>query len=123
MTEHNTNNHSTQQPTLLKKKGELIINVLDETDRIFFLKSGRVKRQIDGKLYHVGKFLELNSFFAGHNYYCNLIAATEVELVVYSRNDFLIFIGISQNSKLQELFSLLAMEQMKKLEYAFMQAS
>lgn len=112
----------TSELTLFKKKGELIISVADETDRVFFLQSGRVQRQVDGKNFKVGKFLELNSFFGGLHYNYNLFAATDVELRVHSRKLFLDFIGVSETSKIYELFKLVAAEQIKQLEYKVRQA-
>jgi CRP-like cAMP-binding protein len=110
-------------PILFKNRGDLIISVSDETDRLFFLQSGSALRQVDGKKFKVGKFLDLNSFFGGLYYNYNLVASTDVELRVYNRNSFLDFIGVSDCSRIQEVFKLVAKEQIKLIEYNIRQAS
>ena len=111
------------EPIVFKNKGELIISVSDETDRLFLLQSGSVQRQVDGKKFRVGRFLELNSFFGSLCYRHSLFAVTDVELRVYSRKTFLDLIGVSESSKIHELFKLVAREQIKQLEYNIRQAS
>lgn len=123
MTNDNATFFPNSGPILFKNRGDLIISVSDETDRLFFLQSGSALRQVDGKKFKVGKFLELNSFFGGLYYNYNLVASTDVELRVYSRNSFLDFIGVSECSKIQEVFKLVAKEQIKLMEYNIRQAS
>lgn len=119
----NTTFSTNSEPILLKNKGETIISVSDKTDHLFFLHRGIARRQVDGKKFKVGKFLELNSFFGGLYYRHNLFAVTDVELRVYSRKSFLDLIGVSENSKIHELFKLVAREKIKQLEYNIRQAS
>jgi len=123
MSYNNATFFTNREPILFKNKGEAIISASDKTDHIFFLQRGSARRQVDGKTFKVGKFLELNSFFGCMNYSYNLFAVTDVELRVHSRKSFLEFIGVSEGSKINELFELIAREQIKQLEYNIRQAS